>query len=179
MVLRKRMAGTIPLTAQSASTPKNRLLKFEETPTWYEANEFILTGYRPESRSTTSCFHSWTYLHNESCNIYSHLVPSICAIVGQSTLQSYLSAQYPAAPWGDRFMFSLHLFTVAVRWGLSSLYHTFMNHSFGAARRWLVCDFMGIVTLILGDFISGIYFAFYCHQGPKFIYWFMVCLYIQ
>ncbi|KAL1959023.1 hypothetical protein VTO42DRAFT_3264 [Malbranchea cinnamomea] len=49
-----------------------------------------------------------------------------------------------------------------------------MNHSARVFKRWLMYDYMGIVTLILGDFVSGIYFGFYCEPPLRRMYWLMI-----
>lgn len=157
--------------------PPERLLKFDETPSWFEGNQFILTGYRHESRSAIRCLHSWTYLHNESCNIYSHLLPAVAYVALHWYLVNiYLPSRYNTLSKGDGLILSLFLSTVVLCLGASSLYHTFLNHSAPIAKRWLLCDYMGIITLIQGCFISGIYFGFYCEPYLQRLYWTMVCL---
>lgn len=154
-----------------------RLLKFEETPDWFEGNRFILTGYRYESRSAIRSLQSWTYLHNESCNIYSHFLPAVLYLALHWYLfSSYLPSRYQTLSKGDELILSPFLSTVVLCLGASSLYHTFLNHSASIARRWLLCDYMGIITLIQGCFISGIYFGFYCEPYLQRLYWTMVCL---
>lgn len=173
-----KMTGVhTPRTSPKPPHTKGRhLLKFEEVPAWYESNEFILTGYRPESNSMVASWHSWTYLHNETCNIYTHLIPAALYLAVHWYLHNcYLPVSYPSLNWKDSFVLTLQLFTAILCMGISSLYHTFMNHSPHIANRWLLCDYMGIVTLILGDFISGIYFGFYCETYLRLVYWGMVC----
>lgn len=179
---RKAMEERVLLDEEEATTARRsssssklcHLLTLEETPAWYESSKFILTGYRPESGSIPLCFVSWTYLHNETGNIFSHLIPAVFCVLGQWTLHSYLSARYPNISLGDQYMLAFHLLSATICLAVSAHYHTFMNHSLGVAKQWLMFDYMGIVTLILGDFINGIYFGFYCDKGPKCIYWFMV-----
>ncbi|EZF35383.1 hypothetical protein H109_01082 [Trichophyton interdigitale MR816] len=155
--------------------PLERLLKFDETPSWFEGNQFILTGYRHESRSAILCLHSWTYLHNESCNIYSHLLPAVAyAALHWCLVNIYLPSRYNTLSKGDGLILSLFLSTVVLCLGASSLYHTFLNHSAPIAKRWLLCDYMGIITLIQGCFISGIYFGFYCEPYLQRVYWTMI-----
>lgn len=38
-------------------------------------------------------------------------------------------------------------------------------------------DYVGIVVQIVGSFIPGIYFAFYCEPQLQKVYWSMVCLF--
>jgi len=52
------------------------LLPYDEIPKWLQDNSYIHHGYRPESKSTRACFASWLYLHNETVNIFSHLILS-------------------------------------------------------------------------------------------------------
>ena len=177
MVLRRKSTQKIPVKHPSRTSPSEKprfLLTLKETPRWYDANPFILSHYRPPSVSTTLCYKSWTYLHNESLNIHSHLLPALLSIPTQWTLQSYLGTTYPRALWTDRAFLSFHLLTVTICLCVSAHFHTFMNHSPAIARRWLKYDYLGIVTLILGDFVSGIYLGFYCERAPRVIYWAMV-----
>ena len=59
------------------------------------------------------------------------------------------------------------------------MYHTLMNHSRRVEQLWLQFDLVGIVVLILGDFISGIYMVFWCEPLERKIYWSMVSRYLQ
>jgi len=49
-----------------------------------------------------------------------------------------------------------------------------MNHSQQVSLLWLRLDFVGIVVLTLGDFVSGIYLVFYCEFTLQKLYWSMV-----
>jgi|SRR5687768_1617686 adiponectin receptor len=64
----------------SASKPQHRvLLLYNELPEWFkqESNRWIHHGYWPISASARLSFSSWLYIHNETINIYSHLIPAI------------------------------------------------------------------------------------------------------
>jgi len=68
--------GTIEKdNVQSSRRPK--LLTYQEIQEWSRDNEFIYTGYRPEKPDYKAIFLSLTYLHNETCNIYTHLIGAI------------------------------------------------------------------------------------------------------
>ena len=75
------------------------LLSFDELPEWHQDNEYIWHGYRPISGSAQVSFSSWSYLHNESVNIYSHLIPGITFLLGEWYIQQYL-AGWPALLYG-------------------------------------------------------------------------------
>lgn len=159
------------------------LCAFEELPTWYKEseNEYIRHGYRPELQSTWACLSSWTYVHNESFNIYSHLIAAISFLVGLILTDRLIVWRFPAATIVDRAVFAFFVSAGIGAFTLSFLYHTFICHSLHFSNLWLQLDFVGIVTLMLGGFVSGIYVGFYCDPALQKLYWSMVsttaCLY--
>lgn len=156
------------------SVPQRVLLALEEVPKWYDVNPFILGGYRHETNSLLGCLQSWTYLHNESGNIYSHLIPAIAAVFGHRFLYQYLRNEYANLHEKDWRVISLQLWTVLVCLSTSTLYHTMTNHSPRVTHKCLLYDYMGIITVMLGNFISGIYFGFYCEPRLRLTYWTLV-----
>lgn len=150
-------------------TKEVRLLTRTQLPSWFDSNPFILTGYRPESRYWIQSFESWLYIHNETGNIYSHLVPALlllllpCAIAGTEELQFDLRNI-------DNAMIALQLAAALACLLISALYHTGLNHSEAVAHCCLQCDYVGILTLILGNFVSGLHFGFYCSPGLRSLY---------
>lgn len=155
--------------------PTQRLLSYNEVPEWYSDNPHILTGYRPISNSNRACLSSLFYLHNESINIYSHLIPAILFFLAEWTLYQYVQIWYPYTPVRDQIIFAFFLLTATICLGLSATFHTLMNHSEHICHFWLQLGFIGIVILTLGDFVSGINMVFYCEHDLKRIYWGMVC----
>ncbi|KAM3426993.1 hypothetical protein NHJ13734_009165 [Beauveria thailandica] len=73
------------------------LLSFDEMPEWFQHdnNKWILHGYRPISGSARASFRSWCHLHNETVNIYSHLIPAIVFLLGEWFILQYLASKYP------------------------------------------------------------------------------------
>lgn len=168
-----------PSSRALSSTPtagkaRKVLLSFDELPKWHQDNEFILHGYRPISGSTRVSLRSWSYIHNESVNIYSHLIPAIAFLLGEWYILQYLTSRYSNITSVDLFIFSFFLLTAVVCLGLSTTYHTLMNHSSNVEQLWLRFDLVGIVVLTLGDFVSGIYMVFWCEPLERKIYWSMV-----
>lgn len=105
------------------------LVSFNEIPEWYSDNKYILHGYRPISNSAQACFNSWKYLHNETVNIYSHLIPGLFFLAGEWYLLQYLQAKYPQATLSDFVVFAFFLLTTTICFGMSAMYHTLMNPS--------------------------------------------------
>ncbi|RAL63139.1 hypothetical protein DID88_004221 [Monilinia fructigena] len=115
-----------------------------------EDNHFIETGYRAASTSFQECFASWGYLHNETINIWSHLIG--------------------AALW-DIFV------GVATCFCLSALYHTIMNHSQQMDRFGAQLDFQGVIFLMWGASVPLVYYGFYCDSAThSYSYWALLSL---
>lgn len=162
----------VPKTIHAESSLK--LLSYNELPEWYKDNEFIHTGYRPISFSTQACFASWLYLHNETVNIYSHLLPGIFSIIAEGVMLFYIQDRYPEAKVEDRIVFAFFLLTAVICLSFSAMLHTLSSHSREVSNFWLYLDFIGIIVLTLGDFVSGIDMIFYCEPILKQRYWIMV-----
>ncbi|KAL7936382.1 mPR-typeG-protein-coupled receptor [Trichoderma chlorosporum] len=161
-------------SAPEVNPARKLLLSFDELPEWHKDNEFIRHGYRPISGSAKASFHSWSYIHNESVNIFSHLIPSVVFLFGEWYILDYLSRKYPNITPADIFIFVFFLLTAFVCLGLSTIYHTLTNHSPEVDQLWLRFDLVGIVVLTLGDFVSGIYMVFWCESLQRKIYWSMI-----
>lgn len=163
--------------ATPTPTPaKPALLTIADLPPWRDPNPFILTGYRRQSRSFAASFASWLYWHNESCNIYSHLIPGTVLVIllGQGALYDHVHARRPDLEPFDAAVLALQAVTAAFCFLVSAAYHTLVDHSPGVAHRWLQLDYVGIITLILGNFVSGLHFGFYCTKPLKYFYWALV-----
>lgn len=152
-----------------------RLLTAGDVPSWYAHNAFIRTGYRPVTGSAKLCFESLGYMHNETANIYSHLVPAGIAVVGNYGFHLYFGSRYPDASWTDQLVFHIYLSTSIICFGISSMYHMLLCHSETWASLWGRMDYVAIVFQILGSFVSGIYIGFYCEPSLQKLYWTMVC----
>lgn len=151
-----------------------KLLQWDELPHWQRDNQHILSGYRPASSSFLKSFHSWTYVHNETVNIYTHLLPSLITIPASFYLYSILSPRYESATHSDIIALSCFFAGAAFCLGMSATYHTISNHSPMVARIGNAFDYVGIVGLITGSFIPSIYYGFFCAQGLQIFYWTMI-----
>ncbi|PYH88023.1 hemolysin-III channel protein Izh2 [Aspergillus ellipticus CBS 707.79] len=157
-----------------AAASSRRLLPYHELPEWYRDNQFIHHGYRPVSHSIRACLASWRYLHNETFNIYSHLVPALLFLLAAGAFNRSLQARYPDATGSDHAVFAFFLLTAVIALGMSATYHTLINHSHRVCDLSLRFDLIGIVIRTLGDFVSGIYMGFYCESTLKRTYWAML-----
>ena len=63
------------------SKKKIEIVDFEQAPEYLKDNEFIKTGYLVNCNSFEKAFRSLFLWHNETINIWSHLIGTIVAIV--------------------------------------------------------------------------------------------------
>ncbi|KAL2214012.1 adiponectin receptor protein [Sarocladium strictum] len=138
------------------------LLTIDKIPSWYGDNPYIHNYYRPVFASVTPCFQSWLYLHNQSANIYTHLIPGILALFLNGGLFWLFKEYYPDATFWDRAVFHVYLTSCSLCFGTSAAYHTLLCHSHEFADLWVRLDYVSISVLILGSFVPGLYMGFYC-----------------
>lgn len=157
-------------------TQKRPLLTLPNVPPWFEANPFILTGYRPESQSWSKSLSSWLYIHNETANIYSHLIPGLCLLLLliNTSIRPDPEQKQQDQHRLDNIVLTVQLCAAILCLLTSALYHTTLNHSARVAHQALQCDHGGILALILGNFVSGLHFGFYCEPALKNLYWSLV-----
>jgi adiponectin receptor len=180
MVARQRRPSTtrekvVEVVKQAEKRAERALLVlWDDLPSWQQDNHYIHSGYRPESRSFKKSFASLSYLHNESVNIYTHLVGAVIFSVVGAILFTTIRPRYASATTGDVFAFGCFFAGAAVCLGMSATYHAISNHSHTVARFGNKLDYVGIVFLITGSFIPSIYYGFYCQPKLQEMYWTMV-----
>jgi len=140
---------------------------------WQQDNHYIHTGYRPASSSYTKSLGSLSHLHNESVNIYTHLLGAMIFLLSSIPLFStHLTP--PHADKRDVYVFAAFISGAVTCLFLSATFHTVSNHS-RAVQQWgNKLDYLGIVFLIWGSFIPSIYYGFACHSRLITRYWTMV-----
>lgn len=153
---------------------KPRLLRFSDLPHWLQDNHYILAHYRPVSNSYVSSFVSLFYLHNESVNIYTHLLGAFASIlIGIGLHYAYFSV-YPTASLTDGLACSCFFFGAALCLGMSATFHSINCHSERVCRFGNALDYLGIVSLISGSFVPMVYYGFFCERGLQIFYWSLV-----
>ncbi len=170
--------GTIPDSVITPATINANsgtkiLLSNNEVPVWYSEPQ-VLTGYRPVNSSVRLCLQSLSYLHNETVNIFSHLIPALVALVLIGLVPLFFRSRFPNSGWQDRLIFQIYLATSAVCFAVSALYHLLLCHSQRCHDLWVRLDYAAILFQILGSFVSGIYLGFYCEPNLQTAYWSMV-----
>lgn len=138
------------------------LLTIDKIPEWYGDNPYIRAGYRPVFTAVAPCFQSWLYLHNQTANIFTHLIPGVLALALNGALLWMFQHYYPDATFWDRAVFHVYLTACSLCFGTSAAYHTLLCHSHEFADLWVRLDYVSISVLILGSFVPGLYMGFYC-----------------
>jgi adiponectin receptor len=153
---------------------KIRLLSWDEIEHWQQNNRYIIRHYRPATNSYHQSIASLSYLHNQTVNIYSHLLGALAFIICTYILYDVFSSRYHSATMTDAFVFSVFFLGLFACLILSASFHTFNNHSHSISQSFLTLDMAGIVSLIMGSFYPGVYYGFYCEPEFTYIYWTMV-----
>lgn len=147
---------------------------WSEVPAWIQDNHYIRAGYRPESNSYQKSAASLSYLHNESVNIWSHLLGALVAGLTAIVLYHVVRPRFSMAKSEDVMVFSCFFLGAIACLGMSATYHTILNHSEVVAKFGNRLDYVGIVTLIWGSFIPSIHYGFSSEPGLMRTYWTMV-----
>ncbi|CAG8908876.1 unnamed protein product [Penicillium egyptiacum] len=138
-----------PLLKIPGSPSGPQMLNCDEVPSWYAQNPYIRTGYRPVTPSIPRCLSSLRYLHNETVNVYSHLIPATIAFLGNGLLYGYFKTSFPDATWTDQLVFHIYLTTSVLCFGISSAYHTLLCHSAHFSDVWVAW----IMSLLYSRFL--------------------------
>lgn len=142
-------------------------------------NQQVLASRRKASSSVQECFHSWTYLHNESVNIYSHVLGALLflALPGwvfnmiDFDLGIALPQRYQVATPTDIVVCTTYLVGVAVCFLLSMGFHTLMAHSEAVYLLGMKLDIQGVLVLMWGATIPLVYYVFPCDPSLRLGYW--------
>ncbi|TVY54568.1 ADIPOR-like receptor [Lachnellula cervina] len=179
MSVRQRRPSTTEVTEDAAKKVGEKIenaltVLWDDLPAWQRDNHFIYSGYRPSSESFKKSFASLGYIHNESVNIYSHLLGAVVFSISGVIIYSAVKPRYETATSSDVLAFSFFFAGAALCLGMSGTYHTISNHSPIVAKFGNKLDYVGIVCLITGSFIPAVFYGFYCHPQLQNVYWTMI-----
>ncbi|KAK9696655.1 hypothetical protein K7432_012343 [Basidiobolus ranarum] len=146
------------------------LLNFSELPKWLKDNNYILTGYRSPTFSYRKCAESLLYIHNQTGNIYSHLLGAALFFGIAIFTRVHVLSQFETTHWSDIAVMYIFMFGAISCLCFSTLFHTFICHSERVSVNWNRCDYVGIVFLIVGSYFPAVNYAFYCSNKWKMVY---------
>lgn len=154
------------------STPLlKRLHYYHELDEWQQDNHFIKSGYVKQTNSYKECFKSLTYLHNESVNIYSHLLPLSISFWVILYYINYILPKYNnyLGVW-EKLNFLQFGLACTFCMFMSSTFHCIKAHSHPVSKFGNQLDYFGIVILITCSLISIILFAYYDYPWYRNIF---------
>ncbi len=143
---------------------RGRLYKIDEVEEYQRSNPYIRSGYR-HRLSALACLLSTFSLHNETVNIWTHLLGFVffAGLLVRDlllVLPSHLQLLEKMA-LADLLVLVGVLVCYQACMILSSLFHTFTCHSQRVSERCLSLDLVGITLALLATYLSGIYYAFW------------------
>ncbi|KAF4549814.1 ADIPOR-like receptor IZH2-like protein [Elsinoe fawcettii] len=156
-----------PLVHTTENEKASQLLHWDEIPDWQRDNRYILTGYRRATYSYKKAVASLGYLHNQTGNIFSHLLAVPTLIV--SAAVAYHLQEVPLATL-DRLILAIFVVGASTCFLLSTSFHTFACHSPTVEELWVRVDFTGIIVITATTFVAGEYYLFYCEQTRMIIH---------
>lgn len=152
-----------------------RTVTRRKIPKWRRENEFILDGYRRTKADLWEILASLTYLHNETVNVYTHLVGALLLPLAATNVMRMLSQpQLINVSETDYTMFRIFFCSAEFCLICSTIYHLVSSYSRKVERFWHQIDLLGIVIAIVGTFIPSIYYIFFCEDAERNLHWSIV-----
>lgn len=157
-------------------SPTTRTATWHDIPKWRQDNKYILAGYRPLEADYLQVVKSLTFLHNKTCNIYTHLIGAVLLpLFAVTILRTIYRPQYINITRTDFIIFSIFFCSAESCLIFSAVYHLIGSHSHKVEQFWHQMDLLGIVIMTVGTFIPGIYYIFNCKPFLQKIHWTIVC----
>lgn len=151
-----------------------RLLTWDEIESWQQHNPYIVTAYRPSTNSYLKSARSISQIHNQTVNIWSHLLGAVAVIFSAIVLYRIYSSRLHVATNTDLLLFGQFFMGAIACLLFSSAFHTFNNHSETIYHSFLLNDLTGVILLTTTSFYPGLYYGFNCEPRLIFIYSAMV-----
>ncbi|CCE78127.1 Piso0_000742 [Millerozyma farinosa CBS 7064] len=171
MTIRHRKPNKDDTSEEDGVSGIRRLFYFHELDAWQQDNHFIKSGYLKETSSFKECLNSLLYLHNETVNIHSHLLPSALVMGGILYYVNYQLRIYEnyLGVW-EKLNFIQFGTAATLCLFMSATFHCIKCHSHKVCKFGNQLDYFGIVILITCSLISIILFAFYDEPFSKYLY---------
>jgi len=152
--------------------PSIHLYKFDECPPYLQDNCFVRTGYRV-NLSFISCLKSLCQLHNETLNIWTHLLGTLLFFI----LMVWTLTNLPDLESIDRTVFSAFFVGAQCQMLFSTLFHMFCCHSPEIYMWFAKLDYSGITLMIVGSYYPPLYYGFSCSPQWRIVYMVFITLF--
>ncbi|OBZ89621.1 Uncharacterized protein C30D11.11 [Choanephora cucurbitarum] len=146
-----------------------RLLLYDELPAPWQNNQYIRSGYRFLG-SAADCWYSLFYFHNETGNIWTHLLGFI-ALFSIGVYELFFSELMNSIPIKDRAVFLVFFLAACKCLMCSTVWHTLSGINNIKVYKQVAClDYVGISVLICASIILCEYYGFYCDDAIRNTY---------
>lgn len=112
----------------------------------------------------SACWHSLTYVHNETGNIYTHLL-GFFFFLGLGIYELFYSNSLASVPNFDRIVFGIFFIAACKCLMCSTVWHTLSGiNDYDIFKRMACLDYVGISVLISASVVLLEYYGFYCND---------------
>ena len=148
-------------------TRNEKYLTYDDMPLWTNSNSFIITGYRPTNEPILYYVKSLFRLHNETINIWTHLLGALLFIY----LLVYINIDPNLRMFTSQtILMNVYTITCILTYGLSSIMHTFYPLNNYCCTSLQTLDYLGIGLQIFSTLQVFLYYSFYCQKELMLIY---------
>ncbi|KAG0299793.1 hypothetical protein BGZ98_009756, partial [Dissophora globulifera] len=103
-------------------------------------------------------------------NIWSHLLGSIAFVILAPVAYFKIVEALNSVQWTDIAVLYVFMAGAIMCLSMSASFHAFSCHSESVWSQWVRCDYVGIVSLIVGSCYPAVFYGFYCHQTLQIVY---------
>jgi len=171
---RRRSSATSATAIAAVESTFSALLHWDDLPHWRRDNGYLLTSYRQPTPSAALIVASSLTLHNETVNIWTHLLGAVLFACVSVWAWALVKPRYEAAGAADVLVFSAFFAGAVACLGMSATYHAVSSHSERVARLGNKLDYGGIVVLTVGSFMPALYYGLFCRRALMVSYMSMV-----
>ena len=123
-------ANASTMARPPAPTAKAQTITWLEIPERRRDNKYIITGYRPKRADYLDILNSLTFLHNETCNVYTHLAGALLLpLVAIASMRILSEPQFVNVSGTDYAMFGIFFWCAECRLIFSTTYHLIGSYS--------------------------------------------------
>ncbi|KAJ3493018.1 hypothetical protein NLG97_g5000 [Lecanicillium saksenae] len=158
--------------AAPSNAQRGRTLTWHEATDWQRNSKYILRGYRTPKADCREILTSLTFLHNETCNVYTHLIGAILLpVIAALIMRGFLYSQFFFASGMDYAMFGIFFWCTECCLLLSTAFHLLASRSREVVNFWCRMDLVSIVIFTMGSIVPGIYYIYFCESYWRRIHW--------